>query len=63
MTPFKVIGTDSWDTTQLGDDLAANFLIDNSYVILPDSSAGERIFGGRNLKRYFEDMTPDGMPE
>jgi hypothetical protein len=55
---FQVIGTDSWDTTTLVDTDAARILQDNSYVILPDSSGGKKLFGGWDLTTYFNEMTP-----
>ena len=45
-----MIGTDSWDTTQLKDGEAEGVLVGHSYVIIPDSSAGNSLFGGRSLK-------------
>ena len=55
----KVIGTDSWDTTELNNPDAAYALVGTSYVIIPDSSAGENLFGNRNLtSELFANMSP-----
>ena len=55
----KVIGTDSWDTTELNNPDAAYALVGTSYVIIPDSSAGQSLFGNRNLTSgLFADMSP-----
>ena len=57
--PKKVIGTDSWDTTELNDHDAAYALVGRSYVIIPDSSAGESLFGKRSLtSELFSEMSP-----
>ena len=57
--PKQVIGTDSWDTTELNNPEAAYALVGSSYVIIPDSSAGESLFGKRSLtSELFADMSP-----
>ena len=54
-----MIGTDSWDTTELNNPDAAYALAGESYVIIPDSSAGESLFGNRNLtSELFSSMSP-----
>ena len=56
-----MIGTDSWDTTELNNPEASYALAGKgaSYVIIPGSSAGEELFGDRSLtSELFSKLSP-----
>ncbi len=54
---MRMIGTDSWDINDLEDPVTAEFLDQQSFVVIPESN-GERLCKTLNFTKHFEKLSP-----